>query len=54
MRPAKCKAKAEVRYHKAEVEAKKLRGRIQTLKNCEAEDELCEAKARDAVLTINY
>ena len=47
MRPAKCEA--EVRYHKAEAEveanAKKL---------CEAEAELCEAEARDAILTINY
>jgi len=47
MRPAKCEAedKAEARYHKAEAEAK-------AKKICEAE--LCEVKARDAVLTINY
>jgi len=47
MRPAKCEAKAEARHHKAEVEAK-------AKKICEAEAELCEAEARDAVLTINY
>jgi len=49
MRPAKCEAKAEARYHKPEVEAK-------AKKICEAEAELCEseAEARDAVLTINY
>jgi len=42
MRPTKCEAetKAEARYHKAEVEAKAKK--------------LCEAEARDAVLTINY
>ena len=45
MRPAKCEVKAEARYHKAEVEAKKI---------CEAEAELCDAEARDAVLNINY
>jgi len=47
MRPAKCEAKAEARYHKAEVKAK-------AKKICEAEDKLCEAEARDTVLTINY
>jgi len=38
------KCEAEARYHKAEFEAK--------AKKIVAE--LCEAKARDAVLTINY
>jgi len=47
MRSVKCEAKAESRYHKAEAEAK-------AKKLCDTEAELCEAEARDAVLTINY
>jgi len=48
---AKCEAetKAEARYHNAEAEVE-----AKTKKNCEVEAKLCEAEARDAVLTINY
>jgi len=45
MRLAKCEAKA--RYHKVD-------WRPRPKKVCEAEAELYEAVARDAVLTINY
>jgi len=49
MKPAKCEAEteAEARYHKAETEAEQRPKKI-----CEAG--IYEAKARDAVLTINY